>query len=242
MWTTHPARVCAAGLGLSLLAGCSGSTPVASTSTGSGSDPAASQPATAASLPQLARTVLQAADLPAGWKSKPYTADPRHSASQAALMKCVGARNTDADKAAEAHSPDFAYGAATVSSSAASYRSQGALDSDIAMLKSPKLSPCYEQTLKRQLVTSLPPGATIQSASFTITPGAGGGPANVVATGSGTIKVTMNAQRVAVYASIAYITGPLTEAEVDTTNVGEPVTASLVRSLVAGVATRAAKG
>jgi hypothetical protein len=246
MWTPRHVRVCVTGLGIALIAGCSSASPSTSTagspSSLAASPPAASPPATAASPSQLSRTVLQAVDLPAGWKSKPYTADPRQAASQAALTKCVGTRNTDSDKVAEAHSPGFAYGAASVSSSAASYRSQSALDSDIAMLKSPKLASCYEQTLKKQLVTALPSGATIESASFKITPGAVGDPANVVATGTGAVKVTVKGQRVAVYASIAYITGPLMEVEVDTTNIGEPVTASLVRSMVARVAARAAKG
>lgn len=41
---------------------------------------------------------------------------------------------------------------------------------------------------------------------------------------------------------VAAIHGPLIEPEVDTTNVGAPLSASEVRSLVAAVATRAAKG
>jgi hypothetical protein len=41
---------------------------------------------------------------------------------------------------------------------------------------------------------------------------------------------------------VAFITGPLIEAEVDAENVGTPVPASVVNRLVATVATRAAKG
>lgn len=186
--------------------------------------------------------VLQATDLPAGWKSKPYTADPREAASEAALRKCVGSRSSDPEKVAEAHSSGFTYSTASISSSAASYRSQEAVDADLAMLTSPKFSPCFEQTLTKQIVTSLPAGVKIESATFKVTPGADGGPSGVAATGSGFVKISSRGQQVEVYASVAYITGPLIEAEVHATSVGEPVTRSLMRSLAAGVATRVAKG
>ena len=96
--------------------------------------------------------------------------------------------------------------------------------------------------MKKQLAASLPPGGTIESASIKIAPGSAGGPANVVATGTGTVKVGMNGQQVPVYLTVTFITGPLIEAEVDAENVGTPVPASVVNPLVATVATRAAKG
>jgi hypothetical protein len=231
-----------------MLAAC-GSSSSKTPSTPSGSRPAsASSPATSsssaapASLPQLKKIVLQPADLPPGWKGTPYHPDPSDAANQAALVKCVGARNTDSDKVAEAHSEHFALGDASISSSATSYRSQSDLDADLAKVHSPKLSPCYDQLVNTQLASSLPAGATIESESIKITPGSPGGPTNVVATGTGTIKVRVNGQQVPVYLTVAFITGPLIEAEVDTENVGAPVPASVVNGLVDAVATRAATG
>jgi hypothetical protein len=240
-------RICAAGCALALLAGCSGSsskTPSATSGspTVSSGSPAASSSAAPVPLTQLKKIVLQPADLPAGWKGTPYQADPSDAAAQAALVKCVGARNTDGDKVAEANSEDFALGDASVSSAASSYRSQSDLDVDIAIVNSPKISACYDQLVRKQLATSLPAGAKIVSESLKITPGSAGAPANVIATGAGTIKVSVNGQQVAVYVTVAFITGPLIEAEVDAENVGTPVPASVVQSLVAAVATRAAKG
>jgi hypothetical protein len=240
-------RICAAGSALALLAGCSSSpskTPSATSGgpTESSGSPAASSSAAPVQLTQLKTIVLQPADLPAGWQGTPYQADPSDAATQAALVKCVGGRNTDGDKVAEAHSEDFALGNASVSSSASSYRSQSDLDADIAIVNSAKISPCYEQLARKQLATSLPAGAKIVSESLKITPGSAGAPANVIATGAGTIKVSVNGQQVAVYVTVAFITGPLLEAEVDTENVGTPVPASVVQTLVATVATRAAKG
>jgi len=246
-WAKRLLGVCAAGCVVAVLAACGSSSPT-SPSTPSGSPLSSSSPATPASaatpasLSQLKRIVLRPADLPQGWKGTPYQPDPNDSADNAAMMKCVGARNTDSDKVAEANSDNFALGDASISSSASSYRSQSDLDSDVAMLHSPKLSACFEQMVKKQLVASLPAGATIDSASITITPGSAGGPANVVATGSGSIKVRVNGQQVPVYLTVAFITGPLIEAEVDTENVGAPVSESVVNPLVATVATRAVKG
>ena len=186
--------------------------------------------------------VLQPADLPSGWKGAPYQPDPNDSANNAAFVKCIGGRDTDSDKVAEAHSSDFSLGDASISSSASSYRSQGDLTNDVAMLHSPKLSTCFEQMMKKQLAAALPAGATIESASINITPGSAGSAANVVATGAGAVKVRVSGQQVPVYLTVAFITGPLIEAEVDTENVGTPVPASVVNPLVATVASRAGKG
>jgi len=205
----------------------------------SGTTQAAAKPA---SLSQLKKIVLRRGDLPNGWKAAAYQPDPNEAANNAALMRCIGARDTDSDKVAEAHSDGFDLGNASISSSATSYRSQSDLVSDVATLHSPKLSPCFGQLMKKQLAASLPAGATTESASIKITPGSVSGHANVVATGTGTIKVRVNGQRVRVYLNVAFITGRLIEAEVDAENVGAPVPASVVNRVVATVATRAAKG
>jgi len=238
MWTKRLGRVCAAGCGIVLIAGCSSSS---STTTGS-SRPTTSAAPTPAPRSELNKIVLQTTDLPAGWKGTPYQPDPTDAANQAALVKCVGGRDTSSDAVGDVNSDDFALGDATVSSSATSYWKQSDLDADLAIAHSPKLSSCYDLLAKKQLASSMPAGAAIESVSMKITPGSAGGPANVIATGAGTIKVSVNGQHVAIYATVAFITGPLIEAEVDTENVGKPLSASLVQSLVATVATRAAKG
>lgn len=193
-----------------------------------------------ASLPQLKKIVLSAADLPAGWTGTPYKADPNDAAAGADLYTCMGVRGTDGDLVASADSDDFGRGYATISSSATSYRSQRALDADLAMLRSPKVSGCFEQVAKRQFAANLPPGATIISASFTITPGSAGGPANIAATGTGNITLVVKGQEMRLYLNTVFITGPLIEAEVDADSLGTPVPDSLVQSLAAVVATRAA--
>jgi hypothetical protein len=245
MKSTGVLRVCAAGC-VAVLAACGGSSSKTASTVGGSSAPSSSSPAASASpaaLPRLQKIVLQPADLPAGWKGTPYKPDPTDAAYQAALVRCVGARNTDPDKVAEAHSEDFELGDASISSSASSYPSQSDLDVDIAILNSPKISACYGHLFSKLLASILPAGAKVDSVSIKITPGSAGGPANVVATGAGVIKVKVNGQRApAMYVTVAFITGPLIEAEVDTFNVGRPVRASLVKSLVATVANRAAEG
>lgn len=239
--------VCAMGCGAVVLAACS-SSPSSGSSTSSASQPApSSSPAasaapTPASLSRLKTIVLQATDVPAGWKGTPHQPDPAASANDAALMQCAGARNTDPDKVAEANSDDFSRSDAFILSSASSYRSQSDLDADIATLHSPKLAPCYVQLAQKTLAAALPAGVSVGSMSITITPGSAGGPANVVATGTGTFKVQANGQQIPGYLSVAFITGPLIEAQVVTNSVGTQVPASVVRSLVAAVATRAAQG
>jgi hypothetical protein len=228
-----------------VLAACGGSSSktistVGGSSAPSSSSPVASPSATPASLSQLQKIVLQPTDLPAGWKGTPYQPDPSEAAYDAAFAKCVGLRNTDADKVAEANSLDFDRGDASIGSSATSYRSQSDVVADVAALHSPKYAPCLARLTKKVFATSLPAGATVESVSVKITPGLAGGPTNVVANGAGTIKVSVSGHQVVVYLTEAFITGPLLEADVETYNVGRPVRASLLKSLVATVANRAA--
>lgn len=241
-------RVGVAGCATALVAGCGASsphsTPAVSGMSGSPSHSSTPSPATVApaSIATLKTIVLQPSDLPAGWKGAAYKPDPHSAATDAAMSTCLGVHNTSKDKVAEAHSQDYSLGNATVSSSATSYKSQGDLNTDIAALHSSKMSTCFDQLVRTQLASSLPAGAAIVSESFKVTPGSDGGPSNVIATGQGTIKVSASGQQFAVYLSVAFITGPLIEAETDTENLGAPVPSSIVKSLVAAVATRAAKG
>jgi hypothetical protein len=252
-WTKYLVRACAAGF-VVVLPACGNSSAA---TTAKATVKATSSPAAAPSpafLPQLNGIVLRPTDLPKGWLGSPHKVDPNAAATDAAMAKCVGGRDTDSDQVADAHSADFVLAGASISSSASSYRSPSDLSSDIAMLHSPKVSTCFEQQVVKQLATSLPKGATIGSASIKITPGSAGGPINVVAIGTGSIKVSMNSQQAAVYktvafstgpviyVTVAFITGPLIEAEVDTFSLGAPIPAPVVKSLVAAVATRAAKG
>jgi hypothetical protein len=53
--------------------------------------------------------------------------------------------------------------------------------------------PCFDQQFEKLFTRrGLPTGTTIDSVSVKITPGSAGGPANVVATGTGTVKVTVS--------------------------------------------------
>jgi hypothetical protein len=187
--------------------------------------------------------VLQPADLPSGWKGTPYQADPNEAANDAAFTKCIGVRDTDSDKVANANSDDFDSGNATISSSATSYRSQSDLANDVAALHSSKFSPCFGQMMKKELATSLPAGGEVESVSIKITPASAGTPSDVVAIGTGVLKVKASGQQLSVYLTAAFITGPsMIESEVDAENVGTPVPASVVNPLVTTVANRVAQG
>jgi hypothetical protein len=252
-WNGYLVRVCAAGF-VVVLAGC-GNSIAATTPTGIAK--ATSSPVAAPSpafLPQLNGIVLRPTDLPKGWVGTPHRVDPNAAANDAAIAKCVGVRDTNNDQVAEANSADFAQTGASIQSSADSYRSPSDVDSDTAMLHSPKISTCFKQQVVEELAASLPKGDTIGSASLQITPGSAGGPINVVASGTGVIRISTNSQEPAVYKTVAvstapvvyltvaFITGPLIEAEVATTSLGTPLPATVVKSLVAAVANRAAKG
>jgi hypothetical protein len=232
---------------VAVLAGCSSSSSKTTTSTAAGSLSSSSSTAAAspspspASAAQLAKIVLQPAELPAGWEPTPYEPDPATSAADAEFAKCLGVPNSDTEQVAEAHSDDFDQGDAEISSEAYSFRSQSAVDADIAGLHSAKAAPCFEQEMRQVLASAAPAGGTIESVSLKITPGSAGGPANVVATGAGTFQISASGNSVEGYLSVAFITGPLIEADVTSAGIGAPVPTSVMDPLVAAVAGRAAQ-
>jgi hypothetical protein len=196
--------------------------------------------------------VLRPADFPAGpagWAHTPYKPDPAGPATGftgAEFAKCAGVPNSYTEQVAEAHSGDFDKGIddgdAEISSDAYSFRSQSAVDVDVAALHRAKAAPCYEQQERQALAGGAPPGGPIELVSFKLTPGSAGGPANVVATTASTVKITSSGGTVVEGSvSIVLITGPLIEVAVETIIFEAPMPASLVDSLVAAVASRAAQ-
>ena len=75
-----------------------------------------------------------------------------------------------------------------------------------------------------------------------MTPGSGGGPRNVVGHGAGRINVTTGGQVVNLYLNVAFITGPLIEAQVDFQGIGAPVPLATRTAAIATVAARVAAG
>jgi hypothetical protein len=73
-----------------------------------------------------------------------------------------------------------------------------------------------------------------------ITPRTAAVPANVVATGTGSVAPTASGDNATAYLRVAFITGPKIEAEVDIESINQPVLAALFTSLLTKVAARAA--
>jgi hypothetical protein len=190
--------------------------------------------------PRLTAIALQPADLPAGWVGAAHAPDLNSAAEDAAFVSCVGGRDTHTDETGDSNSPDYSLGNATISSDATSFRSQADVTNDTAIIKSPKMSGCYQKMAAAQLAASLPTGATLNSVSIVVVPGAGGGPSNVIATAAGKVSLTVSGKVGIVYVNVAFIVGPVTEAEVDFMNLGAPVPATIRGPLIAKVAARAA--
>lgn len=151
----------------------------------------------------------------------------------------MGGRDTFADETGDSNSDDYSLDNATISSEVTSMRTADDLKADVAAITSPKIDACYDKLVATQLGAGLPAGSTLDSESIIFTPGRAGGPSNVVATAAGRVEVTVNSEVDDLYVNVAFITGPLIEAEIDFTNLGTPVPASLRASLIAKIAARA---
>jgi hypothetical protein len=217
--------------------GSPAATPTSSAATSPTPSSAASTPSTAT----LTAIAVQPSDLPAGWTSKPAEPEPDQATNQAALVSCVGGRNTSPDETAHADSPDYSQGEATISSSVKAFSSQSDVTADAQLLASPKINDCFSALIKAQLAKSAA-GTTINSVTVAVTPGSGGGPSNVVGTATGQISLTAQGQTAVAFLDVAFISGPSREAEVDFENLGTPVPATLRSAVVAKVAARTAQG
>ena len=206
------------------------------------SSPAVSSPAAAGppATPQTTAIALQPADLPAGWTGTPSDPNPTAAADSAQLARCMGARDTYPDETGDSNSDDYSLDNASISSEVTSMRTADDVKADTAIVTNPKIDTCYGQLAEAQLREGLPAGSTLKSESFVFTPGPAGGPKNVVATAAGKVELTVNSEVEDLYVNVAFITGPLIEAEVDFTNLGAPVPTTLRSSLIAKIAARAA--
>ena len=244
-----------------LVAACSSSTTsgkgaahtTASTTstTAASSPPASTAPATSAAAtsgapstgaaggPDLAALLVQPSDLPAGWKVSPPSSTADDQAEKAAMVACVGGKNTADDRLSRAEK-DYDQGNNDITSNAQLMKSQADVAADTALLRSPKINSCYEQMARQQIGGSLPAGDKLGAVNFTVTPGSNGGPKNLVAIGHGTVTITVSGQTVTVYVEVAFITGNRIEGEVDFTGVGARIDTTLEETLVTKVAQRIA--
>jgi hypothetical protein len=251
------------GAGALLLAACSNSTTKGTGSGGSSaasSAAASSAPASAASSPapspsapstsaasaadekaRIAGIPIQAGELPGSWKATPpdNSTAAEDAAQQAELVRCVGTTDTSADRLARVEK-DWTQGDDDITSNAQAMKSDADLRADVALLKSPKINSCYEQTARKTIAASLPSGATVESLKVTITPGSAGGPGNLVAVGHGVVTVRASGQTVTIYEDLDFIAGKRIEAEIDFTGVNHHIDPALQKKVVAAVARRAA--
>lgn len=238
----HLAGFGAAGLGLAMLAACSGHSARAGYGPSSQAGrvmsvpgPVRPQQKPPASRQQLKKIVVQASDLPRGWQAGPYTG-PDQATADAVDAECMGVRDTTPDVVAEVRSDQYAHANVQVNSIAASYRSERDLDVDFGQLTNPRLSFCTA-LFDRKILEAL--GFKIESISTRAKPAPAGSQANVVGVVDTTVTGSLGGNHV-VHDRIVVISGPHIEAQVEIASADTPIPQHLLNSLVAAVASRAA--
>lgn len=190
---------------------------------------------------QLQATVLiQPSDLPTGWTASAAAVSASRAADATAFAQCMGVRDTGPDVVATGVSPNYTSGSAVVSSTATSFANATDVQVDTAAFIDPKAPTCFIQVEKARLAATLPKTAVVKTVTLKITPGAGGGPSNVVATGTGTIAYTLSGKTTTSNYDLVYITGPRVEAQVGFSSTGTAVAAAVKAAVVAKVAARVA--
>jgi hypothetical protein len=190
---------------------------------------------------QLQAIVVQATDLPAGWTAKPGTPPADRVAATTAFAQCVGISSTASDVVALAYSPDYSSGSDTISSTAMSYRTRADVPLDAQGLLDPKASACQMRIDSARLSAGLAKGA-LKSYTEKITPGTGGGPANVVATATSSVVYVSAGHQVTLNDKTVYLAAPRIETRIDFYDLGKPVAATVEAAVVAKVAARVVFG
>jgi hypothetical protein len=189
----------------------------------------------------LSALLLQPGDLPAGWVAEPHEDSGDPAAQQRQLAQCLGTRtDTSADRLDRQHSPDYTQGQSQIGSEVTAWKRQEDVDAQVQQLNQIGTASCLTKLLRAQVEKQLPSGATVDDFQLHLTHGSGDGPANVVATVAGTVKVTSGAQQVTVHLGAAYITGDRLTSTVQWTGVGQPIPSSVTDAATEAVADRVA--
>lgn len=183
--------------------------------------------------------VLTKGDVPSGWTAS--AADDSEDSSTATFFACVGVPDSSPHQVAEADSPDFNQGEATISSSATSYQSSADVDSDAKAFADPdKANDCGRKLVQDELTQSMPAGSKIDHLQVNFEAKPAGLPDNVAALLNCSLVVTVSGQSVPVYVDVAFIRGVTVEANASFVNLGTPVADALQKKLITIVATRVA--
>ena len=193
----------------------------------------------AADRTALKAIVLQQSDLPTGWTGAAYQPDPTDAKNKAQFAQCTGHRNTESDKVSEVHSDDYIPGrtALLAGDQLLLGRRGGRGQGRDAELEGDQLLRAVGEARDPG---RLPSGMKVERLSVQISKPSVGDPSNVIAWGDATVVVSQDGQQTTVYTAAAFIVGPLVEAEIDFTNVGSPIPASVRQQLATIVAERAA--
>lgn len=191
---------------------------------------------------QLSDIVVQPSDLPAGWTAKPASVSDTQAADSAAFAQCMGIPNTLNDAVASAFSPDFAKGTVLITSNAVSFDSRQDVQTETNALVDPKAAGCFEAVGRSHLSTDIPSDAAVRSFTLKVTPESSGGPANVVATASGTVVFVASGHRLTLDDQVVFFAAPRIEAQVALYSTGAAVPAALAAQVVRDVSARVREG
>lgn len=213
------------------------SSPTVSTSTSSDTGSGGSGPSTAT----LKSIVVQQSDLPAGWTGKPAAAETDQDKDlDAQLAVCTGSTSSgDQNQLQKIQSDDYTMGESTVSSDVSSYPSESDVQMQVAILKSPKAQSCLNSLLQKEIASTLPSTAKIETSGIVLNT-ASQGIANLAGTANGKIAISVKGQTVTVYIGAAFFVGNQITGEVTFSSVNTPISSTFANPIVEAVAKRAA--
>ncbi|MGH9126927.1 MAG: hypothetical protein ACRDZ8_19690 [Acidimicrobiales bacterium] len=224
--------------------GCTGAaggkkaaSPSASTTVTTSIAPTTTSAAT--STAALSGVVVQTSDLPTGWMAEgPSIPEGAFVDVASQLAHCLAVRDVTPDVTASTQSGPFTQGEEIVVSTAASFSNDTDVAAETAMLTNPKFTKCFDQAASGASYG----GATIQSATATVEPGRGSGPANVAGSLHVSYTGTYFSQGVQSTADVVLITGPRLLVTIEFFGITSSVPTAVEASVIAKVAARAATG
>lgn len=183
---------------------------------------------------------LQQSDLP-GWQARPNAVtSPANARGEQALYACLGSPPPEVHTTANVNSPAFVGSSGQASSNVKLTHTAAQAQADYVTLTKPGAADCARNVLASTLPEALPAGSTVASSSVSSVPVVA--PSGDQASGSGvTVNVNEPSGRMTVYAQFTMILRGRALIAVQTIGVGQPLSASLQRSIVSNVESRASQ-
>ena len=187
------------------------------------------------SATKMRSVLLQLSDFPPTWRAYPQSDKAPDLLGQIAV--CAGVVN-DAGGITTVRSSEFRHLEQRITSTAVSLNTEQDVSTRVTALGSPKADRCAAQAARQRVLDALP-GATVRSATFSVSEGGVNVAINYAGVAHGVVNVDVEGRPAKVYVDAVFVLGSRFYSDITFLGVNTPVPDSIQHVLTDDVALRA---